>query len=270
MAEETSPRWRCANCERLLPDATSICPLCDATLTIAPPRVENAGPYACPGCGLHFRAAGSVLNPQTAPWYVPQKLEPVCPHCQVPLADRQTSWALVPLFLLLFMVATSFMRTGAVWLISWVVLAFNISAERRWRNRPDRYAFPTQILESAGLLPTAQPFTLRRRVQLLWQMGCLAAGLHLLLMVLLPPLVVGRHPPLRLDTLQSAGWLLAAWLPAGLGWVLPRSRFKVWARGMLGLWVASGIYACAQGQTMLGLSFLFWAACVAPIENKLR
>lgn len=167
----------------------------------------------------------------------------------------------MPLLLLLFLALASLLPPGAGSVMALVMLGVNIGAERRWRNQSDRYALPAQILASTGLLPTAQLFTWRCRMVLLWQMGFLAAGLHLTGHTLVM---------LQGDSLPSAGWVLAALLPAGVGWVLPRCRLKVWARGTIGLWVVVGVCACVQGQATLGLSFLLWATYTALMERKLR
>lgn len=130
---------RCANCNKVLTQADSICTECDEQLAMDADAPVPPGKHHCPVCQRSFGKPAVVLWPVTAKWYMPQVDRLQCPHCKVLLLDRR-SLRLPPWQLILFVVVTLFAQLGLpanyarVVLITLILICLAlILRQRTWR-----------------------------------------------------------------------------------------------------------------------------------------
>lgn len=143
----------CAGCGAPLASPDAVCPACDAALTPAPPDTTQ-GRYRCPACSTHFRAPTPTRWPAQVPWYLPQGMRPMCPHCRSVLRDRwfppTPGWlGAVQMVVLVWGAVWGFPRNVAIFLLCAVVLAQVLLVLRHGLpRRVDRYG-----LEPGGASP---------------------------------------------------------------------------------------------------------------------
>jgi hypothetical protein len=76
--------YTCTKCGSELPNEEAICSVCEEELK----NEFIPGKYICPSCFERFDTVKQRAWPPGVPWYHPQDLKAICPHCEIFLKDK--------------------------------------------------------------------------------------------------------------------------------------------------------------------------------------